>query len=70
MKNSILLSLLLLIGGAAHAATTIDALNRYAYGANLGWMDWTGGSGETTTGAVIGEYVCSSLSVAIYTNLP
>jgi hypothetical protein len=22
-----------------HAATTIDSVNRYAYGANAGWMD-------------------------------
>src|ERR1039458_7060977 len=43
----------------AFAATTIDAANKYAYGANLGWLDWTGGSGETATGTVIGEYVCS-----------
>jgi hypothetical protein len=39
-----------------HAATTIDAVNRYAYGANLGWVDWRG---DTANGAVIGEYVCS-----------
>jgi hypothetical protein len=38
------------------AATTIDAGNHYAYGANLGWMD---GRGDTANGAVIGEYVCS-----------
>ena len=56
MKTAIRFSLLLLIGGTAHAATTIDALNRYAYGANLGWMDWTG---DGANGAVIGEYVCS-----------
>jgi hypothetical protein len=37
-------------------AATIDAANRYAYGANLGWMDWRG---DTNNGAVIGEYVCS-----------
>ena len=37
------------------AATTIDATNKYAYGANIGWMDWSGGSSETTTGAVIGD---------------
>ena len=44
---------------ATLAGTTIDGVNRYAYGANLGWMDWTGGTGETATGGVIGEYVCS-----------
>jgi hypothetical protein len=41
------------------AATTIDTVNRYAWGANLGWMDWTGGAGDTANGAVLGEYVCS-----------
>jgi len=40
----------------ALAATTIDTANKYAYGANLGWMDWRG---DTVNGAVIGEYVCS-----------
>ena len=39
-----------------HAATTIDSANRYAYGANLGWMD---GYADGANGAVIGEYVCS-----------
>ena len=39
-----------------HAGTTIDAVNRYAYGANIGWTDWTG---DSANGAVIGEYVCS-----------
>jgi hypothetical protein len=29
------------------AATTIDPVNKYAYGANIGWMDWSGGTGET-----------------------
>lgn len=38
------------------AATTIDSANKYAFGANIGWMDWRG---DTNNGAVIGEYVCS-----------
>ena len=37
-------------------ATTIDAVNRYAYGANIGWTD---GVADTNNGALIGEYVCS-----------
>jgi len=41
------------------AGTTIDPFNEYAYGANLGWLDWSGGSGQTATGVVIGAYVCS-----------
>src|ERR1044071_159720 len=41
---------------AAPGATTINGVNKYSYGANLGWMDWRG---DTNNGAVIGEYVCS-----------
>jgi hypothetical protein len=41
---------------AAHGATSITSTNRYAYGANFGWIDWRG---DTNNGAVIGEYVCS-----------
>ncbi len=54
--------MILLFGWAAspvRAATTIDPINKYAYGANFGWMDWSGGSGNTANGAVIGAYVCS-----------
>src|SRR5262245_617248 len=40
----------------AIAASTIDPTNKYAYGANIGWIDWRG---DGTTGAIIGEYVCS-----------
>jgi hypothetical protein len=36
--------------------TTIDTTNRYAYGANIGWVDWVA---NTNSGAIIGEYVCS-----------
>lgn len=38
------------------AATTINTTNQYAYGANIGWSDWRG---DTNSGALIGEYVCS-----------
>jgi hypothetical protein len=58
----ITLAVVILFSWAAspvRAATTIDSVNRYAYGANLGWLDWSGGTGETANGAVIGEYVCS-----------
>ena len=52
-----LVAVLSLLGMApARADTTIDPGNRYAYGANLAWMD---GRGDTNNGAVIGEYVCS-----------
>jgi hypothetical protein len=53
-----LLTTVLLLGslGLGMGATTINADNKYAYGANIGWMDWRG---DTTNGAVIGEYLCS-----------
>src|SRR6059058_4371091 len=38
------------------AVTSINPTNKYAYGANVGWIDWRG---DTNNGAVIGEYVCS-----------
>lgn len=41
---------------AVQAATTIDPINQYAFGGNIGWLNW---SGDRTNGAVIGEYVCS-----------
>ena len=53
--HSIALAVLCLVG-VARASTTIDAVNRYAYGANFGWIDWRG---DTNTGAVIGQYFCS-----------
>jgi hypothetical protein len=40
----------------SHAATTINAVNKFAYGANIGWVNWRG---DVANGAVIGEYVCS-----------
>ena len=59
---SVLVSLALLGGlASAWAATTINASNKYAYGANIGWMDWRG---DTNSGAVIGEYVCSGYMYA------
>jgi hypothetical protein len=39
-----------------HATTTIDLANRYAYGANIGWINAVA---DTNNGAVIGDYVCS-----------
>ncbi|HEX4265350.1 MAG TPA: hypothetical protein VH597_13515 [Verrucomicrobiae bacterium] len=38
------------------ASTTIDAVNHFAYGANIGWLE---SRGDVTSGAVLGEYVCS-----------
>ena len=38
------------------AATTINATNRNAYGANIGWLN---ARGEITNGAVIGQFFCT-----------
>ena len=57
MKSTLALLGLVCVPVCGGAATTIDSANRYAYGANLGWMDWRG---DTNNGAVIGEYVCKS----------
>jgi hypothetical protein len=55
MKTALIISFL----GAAisvRAASTINSVNRYAYGANIGWIDCRA---DGNNGAVIGEYVCS-----------
>jgi len=40
----------------ASATTTIDSVNKYTWGANVGWMDWRG---DVASGADIGESFCS-----------
>lgn len=47
---------LALVALSAPAATTINSANRFAYGANIGWVDWRG---DGANGAVVGEFVCS-----------
>ncbi len=37
-------------------ATTVDSVNRYAWGANLGWLD---ARADTNHGAVLGEFCCA-----------
>jgi len=41
---------------SAPAATTINAPNKFSWGANFGWTDWRS---STNSGVVIGDYVCS-----------
>lgn len=57
MKKNLFTFLALLgLTVASHAASTINAVNRFAYGANIGWIDWRG---DVANGAVIGAFVCS-----------
>src|SRR4051812_44673267 len=41
---------------AAPAASTMNATNHYAWGANIGWTNWLPSAAD---GVVISEYVCS-----------
>ena len=56
MKQNLILILLATAALGASAATTINPVNKYAYGANIGWMNW---QGDGANGAVIGAFVCS-----------
>jgi hypothetical protein len=52
-------AIIVLSGWAAtsvRANTTIDPVNRYAWGANIGWIDW---HANGANGAVIGQNFCS-----------
>jgi hypothetical protein len=59
-RNSILIALVSIFIlqplAALHAGTSIDAINRYAYGANIGWVNAVA---DTNNGAIMGDYVCS-----------
>jgi hypothetical protein len=61
MRTTIAFLLLFSVAAVSRAVTTVDPANKYAYGANVGWMDWRG---DTNNGAVIGEYVCSGFIYA------
>ena len=56
MKTLVALGSTLCFVASLQAATTIDPVNHFAYGANVGWIE---SRGDTNNGAVIGEYVCS-----------
>jgi hypothetical protein len=58
MKAITLVIILLLswTASSVQAFTTIDFNNRWAYGANIGWINWVG---DTNNGAVISTNFCS-----------
>jgi Bacterial TSP3 repeat len=56
MKANLLSFLVTACAVGANAATTINAVNKFAYGANIGWINW---QGDVANGAVIGAFVCS-----------
>src|ERR1051326_9018304 len=56
MKTILCTGIALALASTSWAATTITATNKFRFGGNIGWTDWRG---NTNSGAVIGEYVCS-----------
>jgi hypothetical protein len=44
------------IAGPSLADTTINDTNKYAYGANIGWLNW---QADTNNGASLGHYFCT-----------
>jgi len=61
-KNNMMRTLLLVVfttvvafRSPAFTLSTIDATNKFSYGANVGWMDWRG---DIVNGVIIDEYVC------------
>jgi len=58
MKPQIrILTTVLVLGSlSARAVTTIDPANKYAYGANMGWIN---AEADGANGAVVGEFYCS-----------
>jgi hypothetical protein len=47
---------LLSLAFPTQGASTISLVNRYAHGANIGWLDWRG---DGANGASVSDYVCS-----------
>jgi hypothetical protein len=56
MKTFRFLLLLACLARPCIASSTINEMNRFSYGANIGWMDWRA---DGTNGVVVGEFVCS-----------
>src|SRR3954470_839046 len=53
---AVTVAIFLVLGASARADTTIDTVNRYAWGANIGFTDWRP---STTDGVNIGPSFCS-----------
>ncbi len=53
-----------LLAAPARAGTTIDPVNRYAFGANIGWIDWYA---DGANGAIVNDYYCSGFIYAANT---
>ena len=56
MKIYLIFTTILILTISSMVATTIDPANKYAYGANIGWIN---AEADTTNGAVIGQAFCT-----------
>lgn len=56
MKTLVLICLAGVLVLRAGAGSTIDGSDRYAFGANVGWLDWLA---DTNDGALAGDYTLS-----------
>src|SRR2546426_4010749 len=61
MNIRAIVSALLFLAPIARGETTINSGNRYAYGANLGWIDCRA---DGANGARIGEFICAGFIYA------
>jgi hypothetical protein len=57
VKRLALLLSLLVLPLIAHATSTINSTNAYAWGANIGWTNWL--ADTPADGIVVGEFICS-----------
>src|SRR5262245_33859520 len=55
LRRSLLVLALVVPALSGLAGTSIDLINRYAYGANIGWMD---AAADNNNRAVIGAFYC------------
>jgi len=62
MKTKLLLTLLVSCSALLQAGTTLNQTNRFAFGANIGWIDWRA---DGSNGAVIGEFVFRDISMLL-----
>ncbi len=56
MRKILGILLLLTLLSVGQAASTVDAVDKFTYGANISWLNWRG---DTNSGVVISETVCS-----------
>jgi len=56
--KTLIIVIAIVSAACADAATTINAVNRFAYGAYIGWINW---QGDVANGAVIGAIVSNNI---------